>query len=192
MLIVFEGCSKVGKSTTIEHLRARLQAQGARPVALCHPGELDRMMRSWIQHARPPLDPVERLLVYGARLASNAAAARAALDADPRCVAMLDRYTVSLEVLSHDVDGAALGPVSQVAKIAGRELQPDLWVFLDAPFETHQARNGSEPKERYERFRAGFLRAFESISAPKVAIRTDRMDTESASARILERLRAQS
>ena len=156
MIVVFEGPSYAGKSSIREATGALLRQRNVPVAEICHGGTLGGSLRSLMMEREQVLDPIEKLLLYGARLASNTAEVQRALSLAPTSVVLLDRYVISLVVLAHHVLGLPRELVERVSRIASRDLSVDVTVFLDISHREHALRGGKLDRAVFEKYRGGF------------------------------------
>jgi len=142
LFLTFEGTEGSGKTTQLERLVARLEAEGYSVARTVEPGgtEIGRQIRRILLDAKNSgLDATAELLLYFASRAQNVAEViRPGLGAGRAVVC--DRFTDS--TLVYQGAGRNLGAetVMQLHAIACGELEPHITVYLDIDLETGLAR----------------------------------------------------
>ena len=177
MLIVFEGPSRSGKSTTMAAVAERLRSRNLRVRELIHPGVLDRELQPIALELAQVIDPLERLLLYATRTCSNAGVVQRALAEDADQILLLDRFLLSLMVLCHHVHGLPRDTVEIVSLLAGRDITVTATVFFDADYDEYIRRGGQLEPIIYDRFRAGFHEEFRCHDGPKHNLEFHRQET---------------
>lgn len=177
MLIAFEGPATSGKSTLIAAVERALRREGIQACdagVRSRPDGLDASLKELMCRGELVLDPVEELLLYGARLAART---RAAVDlAREGHLVLLDRHAVSLAVVAGHARGLDAGLVSRVIAAATRDVRADATIFLDVSEEQWRARGGPERHARsavsgvefFRATRSGFRDAYAAAPPPKL------------------------
>lgn len=151
----FEGLDGSGKTTQVERLRARREAEGHEVVTAREPGgtELGEQLRTLILHGDEMTPWTEALLYAAARAELVAQVIRPALarGAD----VLLDRYVDSSVVYQGIARGLGLAEVLQLNLLAVDGLLPDRTFVLAIGSEQSLERVGSKP-DRIERAGAAF------------------------------------
>ena len=169
-LISFEGSEGCGKSTQIQRLRARLEAQGREVMVLREPGgtAVGEHIRHLLQHEKEAANmmPETELLLFAASRAQivrekiQPALARGV-------VVMLDRFLDSTTVYQGIARGLPLDAVRAINSFAVGATMPQLTLVLDLASDAawariHQTgreldRMESQPIEFFEKVRQGYL-----------------------------------
>ena len=182
MLIAVEGPSTSGKGTLIAGLEAALAKHGievhdAFTRAMMLDGAEARL-KQLVATADFEIDPVEELLLYGARMAARM---RLALELDRASnVVLLDRHEVSLMVLAHHVRGLDAGIVEQIANVATRGANVGGTLYLDVGErgwierggEARYGRSQVSGMEFFAKTRRAFAARYETERRPKLWIDT--------------------
>jgi dTMP kinase len=138
LFITFEGVDGSGKSTQMRRLAGRLRAAGREVVETVEPGGTpvgNQIRRVLLDAANQEISPVTELLLYFASRAENLehrirpALARGA-------IVLSDRYTDSTMVYQGCARGLGEEVVRDLHRIACRNLDPDLTLWLDIDLET--------------------------------------------------------
>ena len=166
--ITFEGIEGVGKSTNIDRLGARIEANGYKVLKTREPGGTPtaELIRSVVLgHAEETIpDIAELLLMFASRSLLVENVIRPALIAGTWVVS--DRFVDASRAYQGGGRGVPIERVNLLADWVLGDLQPDLTILLDAPVETGLARTGkrgdpdrldSERSEFYERVRQAYL-----------------------------------
>jgi dTMP kinase len=166
--ITLEGMDGAGKTTHLEWLRGRLEAQGITLTVTREPGgtALGEALRGMLLDNHEPRQPeTEALLMFAARSEHIARVIAPALAAG-RWV-LCDRFTDATYAYQAGGSGMAWSRVAELERWVQGELQPDLTLYFDLAPEVGRARarQAREPDrfEReqqafYERVRAAYLR----------------------------------
>lgn len=170
-LISFEGSEGCGKSTQIQRLRARLEAQGREVMILREPGgtAVGEHIRHLLQHEKDDaanMTAETELLLFAASRAQivrekiQPALARGV-------VVMLDRFLDSTTVYQGIARGLPLDAVRAINAFAVGTTMPQLTLVLDLDSDAawtriHQTgreldRMESQPIEFFEKVRRGYL-----------------------------------
>jgi dTMP kinase len=150
MFVTFEGLDGSGKTTQVELLRARLEADGREVVVAREPGgtALGERLRELVLHGDEMTPWAELLLYVAARAELVAEVFRPALERGADV--LLDRY-VDCSVAYQGVGrGLGLEEVLEVNLLAVGGLLPDRTFVLAVDVETSLARVGSK-RDRIER-----------------------------------------
>jgi dTMP kinase len=155
VFVTFEGLDGSGKTTQVERLRARLEAEGREVVATREPGGtgLGEGIRQLVLHGHQMSPWAEALLFASARAEHVEEVIRPALErgADVLC----DRYVDSSLAYQGIARGLGLERVLEVNLDAVGGLLPDRTFLLALDSETASARVGDSP-DRIEREEPGF------------------------------------
>lgn len=138
LFITFEGTEGSGKTTQLERLIARLEAEGYGVTRTVEPGgtEIGRQIRRILLDSRNSgLDARAELLLYFASRAQNVAEVIRPALAEGRVV-VCDRFTDSTEVYQGAGRGLGRETVAMLHEVACGALQPDLTIYLDIDLET--------------------------------------------------------
>ncbi|WP_156909147.1 dTMP kinase [Alicyclobacillus pomorum] len=172
LFITFEGLDGAGKSTQIERLLHKFQAQGLRVVMTREPGgtEIGNALREILLDPKhTALSPRTEALLYAASRAQLLhQVIRPALERGD--VVLCDRYVDAS--LAYQGAGLGLGSeeVARLNRFATEDLKPNLTFLFDLPVQESQsrvlhARSGSAPDrierrdaEYFQRVRQEFLR----------------------------------
>jgi dTMP kinase len=155
MFVTFEGLDGSGKTTQVERLRARLEAEGREVVSTREPGgtPLGEGIRELVLHGHEMSPWAEALLFASARAEHVDEVIRPALErgADVLC----DRYVDSSLAYQGIARGLGLERVLEVNLDAVGGLMPDRTFVLALDSETASGRVGESP-DRIEREEPGF------------------------------------
>ena len=155
MFVTFEGLDGSGKTTQVERLRARLEAEGREVVSTREPGgtPLGEGIRELVLHGHEMTPWAEALLFASARAEHVEEVIRPALErgADVLC----DRYVDSSLAYQGIARGLGLERVLEVNLDAVGGLLPDRTFVLALDSETASGRIGESP-DRIEREEPGF------------------------------------
>ena len=155
MFVTFEGLDGSGKTTQVDRLRARLEAEGREVVATREPGgtPLGEGIRELVLHGHEMSPWAEALLFASARAEHVEEVIRPALErgADVLC----DRYVDSSLAYQGIARGLGLERVLEVNLDAVGGLMPDRTFLLALDSETASGRVGESP-DRIEREEPGF------------------------------------
>jgi dTMP kinase len=166
--ITLEGMDGAGKTTHLEWLRGRLEAQGIPLTVTREPGgtALGEALRGMLLDNHEPRQPeTEALLMFAARSEHIARVIAPALAAG-RWV-LCDRFTDATYAYQSGGSGMAWSRVAELERWVQGELQPDLTLYFDLAPEVGRARarqaRAPDRFEReqlafYERVRAAYLR----------------------------------
>ena len=161
MFVTFEGLDGSGKTTQVERLRDRLEAEGREVVATREPGgtPLGEGIRELVLHGHEMSPWAEALLFAAARAEHVEEVIRPALErgADVLC----DRYVDSSLAYQGLARGLGLERVLEVNLDAVGGLRPDRTFVLALDSETASARVGAAP-DRIEREDAQFRTSVEA------------------------------
>jgi dTMP kinase len=155
MFVTFEGLDGSGKTTQVELLRARLEADGREVVVAREPGgtPLGEELRALVLHGDEMTPWAEALLYAAARaeLVAEVVAPALARGAD----VILDRYLDSSVVYQGVGRGLGFTEVLELNLLAVGGLLPDRTFVLALDAATSAARIGGRP-DRIERAAASF------------------------------------
>jgi dTMP kinase len=155
VFVTFEGLDGSGKTTQVERLRTRLEAEGREVVATREPGgtPLGEGIRELVLHGHEMSPWAEALLFASARAEHVEEVIRPALErgADVLC----DRYVDSSLAYQGIARGLGLERVLEVNLDAVGGLMPDRTFVLALDSETASGRVGESP-DRIEREEPGF------------------------------------
>ena len=168
MFVTFEGLDGSGKTTQVELLRARLEADGREVVTAREPGgtDLGEQLRGLVLHGDEMTPWAEALLYAAARaeLVAEVVAPALARDAD----VILDRYLDSSVVYQGIGRGLGFDEVLELNLLAVGGLLPDRTFVLALDAATSGRRVGGRP-DRIERagesFHASVAAAYERLAA---------------------------
>jgi len=153
--LVLEGVEGAGKSTQAKLLSGWLKERGVAHLATREPGgtALGEAVRALVLDRTEVSLPVESelLLILAARAAFVRDVVRPALARGE--VVVSDRYDLSTLAYQGWGRGIELEVVRRLNEFATGGLRPDLYLFLDVPFEEGSARQGRQGKGR-DRFEA--------------------------------------
>lgn len=155
MFVTFEGLDGSGKTTQVELLRARLEADGREVVIAREPGgtELGEELRELLLHSGEMVAWAEALLYAAARaeLVAEIVVPALARDAD----VILDRYLDSSVAYQGVGRGLGFDEVLELNLLAVGGLLPDRTFVLALDAATSGSRVGGRP-DRIERAEASF------------------------------------
>ncbi len=201
-LISFEGSEGCGKSTQIQRLRARLEAQGREVMILREPGgtAVGEHIRHLLQHEKEAANMTAEteLLLFAASRAQivrekiQPALARGV-------VVMLDRFLDSTTVYQGIARGLPLAAVHAINAFAVGDTMPQLTLVLDLDSDTawariHQTgreldRMESQPIAFFEKVRRGYL-DLASQEPLRIAVIDASQSIDSVEAQIAKRVEA--
>ena len=152
MFVTFEGLDGSGKTTQVELLRARLEAQGREVVIAREPGgtELGEELRQLLLHSGEMVAWAEALLYAAARaeLVAEVVAPALARDAD----VILDRYLDSSVAYQGVARGLGFEEVLELNLLAVGGLLPDrTFVLVSRPGHLERADRRSARSDRARR-----------------------------------------
>jgi dTMP kinase len=155
MFVTFEGLDGSGKTTQLELLRARLEADGREVVTVREPGgtELGEALRRVVLEG-PDMEPWPEAAVFAAaraQLVAEVVRPALARGADVLC----DRYVDSSLAYQGIARGLGFEPVLELNMEAVGGLMPDRTFLLEVDPEAAAARVGDRP-DRIERESAAF------------------------------------
>lgn len=157
-LIVLEGIEGVGKSTQLQRLSRRLQAQGRAVTALREPGGTpagDEIRRLLLDPSSELHERTEALLFMASRAQLVADVIRPALDRGE--FVLLDRFFLSTYAYQIAGRGLPEEDVRRANALATDGLEPDLTLLLDLPSAAALDRAGRRSaQDRIERSGAEF------------------------------------
>lgn len=158
MFVTFEGLDGSGKTTQVELLRARLEADGREVVTAREPGgtALGERIRELVLHGDEMTPWAEALLYAAARAELVAEIVRPALERGADV--LLDRYLDSSVAYQGVGRGLGLDEVLDLNLLAVGGLLPDRTFVLAVDAGTSLGRVGSE-RDRIERAAGGFHEA---------------------------------
>ena len=151
--ITLEGTEGVGKSTNVEFVCASVRAAGLEVVSTREPGgtPLAEEIRGLLLQVRnePVASLAELLLVFAARSQHLAQTIEPALNAGRWVVC--DRFTDATYAYQGGGRGVSMETIATLENMVHGNLQPDLTLCLDAPFEAVAARISGRERDRFER-----------------------------------------
>lgn len=184
--ITFEGLDGAGKSTHISALKAEIEGRGIATLGTREPGgtPLAEKIRGLI--LGDPMDPLtETLLVFAARQSHLHEVIVPALSRGDWVVC--DRFTDASFAYQGGGRGVNVSNIKMLEHLVHGQLQPDLTILFDVPFEVARGRIGGtreldrferEAAEFHERVRQAYLRrAAESVGRIVVVDATRPPDT---------------
>lgn len=142
LFITFEGTEGSGKTTQLERLISKLEAEGYSVTRTVEPGgtEIGRQIRRILLDSKNAgLDATAELLLYFASRAQNVAEVIRPALAEGRAV-VCDRFTDSTEVYQGAGRGLGRETVQALHDVACGTLNPHLTIYLDIDLETGLAR----------------------------------------------------
>jgi dTMP kinase len=174
MFVTFEGLDGSGKTTQVDLLRARLEADGREVVTAREPGgtELGEQLRALVLHGDEMTPWAEALLYAAARaeLVAEVVAPALARDAD----VLLDRYLDSSVAYQGVGRGLGLDEVLELNLHAVGGLLPDRTFVLALDASSAGARVGGRP-DRIERAAASFHASVAAGYEQLAALHPDRV-----------------
>ncbi len=158
--ITVEGIEGVGKSTNIDVLVRRIEAEGHRVLTTREPGgtPLAEDIRDIVQHRgdEPIPEIAELLLIFAARSLNVNNVILPALEAGTWVVS--DRFTDSSRAYQGGGRGIPMETVDRIADWVHGDIWPDLTILLDAPVEIGMERAGKRSApDRFEQERHDFF-----------------------------------
>lgn len=157
--ITLEGTEGVGKSTNLEFVCETVRAAGIDVVRTREPGgtPLAEEIRTLLLKVRdePVANLAELLLVFAARSQHLARTIEPALEAGSWVVS--DRFTDATYAYQGGGRGVSDATIAALEKLVHGHLQPDLTLYLDAPFDVVEARISGRTRDRFERERQAFF-----------------------------------
>lgn len=166
--ITLEGSEGVGKTTNVEYVCELVRAAGFEVVQTREPGgtPLAEDIRGLLLAVRdePVVDLAELLLVFAARSQHVARVIEPALDAGAWVVS--ERFTDATYAYQGGGRGIACDTIVALETLVHGQLQPDLTLCLDAPFDAVAPRIRGRDKDRFEQERRAF---FERVRAAYLA-----------------------
>jgi dTMP kinase len=142
--ITVEGIEGVGKTTSVEFLRAAIERCGHRVLTGREPGGTpmaEQIRALLIEHGDEPLpDIAELLLMFAARALHVENVIRPALNAGTWVVC--DRFSDASRAYQGGGRGFPKADIDRLATWVHADLNPDLTILLDAPVELGLARAG--------------------------------------------------
>ena len=170
LTIAFEGIPGAGKSTAIEGVSAHFRAQEMAVHVIGHGGSLELKLKELILSQPIDMDPVERLFFYGCRLASKTHFAQSIAGSLENGILLFDRFTTSLNVMGHHVDGLPRHHVAHFTRAAARNFHPDALILFDVDDEGHRERCGTLAPGLLQKYRRGFHKEFAEFDGPRLLI----------------------
>jgi dTMP kinase len=171
LFISLEGMDASGKSTQLQLLVQRLEAESVPYVVNREPGgsPIGQQIRGiLLQPENTALSPVTELLLYFANRAQNVDQVIRPALADGKLV-LSDRYTDSTIAYQGAARGLGVDVVRQLHSIACRQTEPNLTFYVRVSPEVSAARLSSQAKDRLENEGAEFHRrvfdAYEALAA---------------------------
>lgn len=173
LFISFEGSEGCGKSTQIEALTARLQAEGHDVFQAREPGGtlLGEALRTILQHdeAGNGMLPEAELLLFAAARAQIVREKLLPAIAAGKIV-LCDRFIDSTTVYQGVARGLARADVAAVNQIATGGLSPDLTILIDLPAEVGLGRVRQRSQGKLDSMEQEDLGFFEAVREGYLAI----------------------
>lgn len=163
--ITLEGIEGVGKTTNLDFVRRRLEAQGVEVVVTREPGgtELAEKIRELL--LRPSDEPIaemtELLLIFAARAQHIARVILPALDQGKWVLS--DRFVDATFAYQGGGRRLSIALIEQLEAIVVNGLEPDLTLLLDLPVAEGMAR--AKARSALDRFEQEKLEFFELVRA---------------------------
>ena len=166
--ITLEGAEGVGKTTNVDFVCSTIAAAGIEVVRTREPGgtPLAEEIRALLLAVRdePVADIAELLLVFAARSQHLARIIEPALEAGSWVVG--DRFTDATYAYQGGGRCVDLETIGMLENLVHGHMQPDLTLYLDAPFDVVAARLAGRIMDRFEREGRPF---FERVRASYLA-----------------------
>lgn len=157
--ITLEGTEGVGKTTNLEFVCGTIRRAGIDAVRTREPGgtPLAEEIRSLLLEVReePVAAIAELLLVFAARAQHLARTIEPALEAGSWVVC--DRFTDATYAYQGGGRGVDEATIATLENLVHRNLQPDLTLVLDAPFDAIASRLSGRTRDRFEREERAFF-----------------------------------
>jgi dTMP kinase len=173
--ITFEGLDGAGKSTHIDAVKSAIETRGFATVGTREPGgtPLAEILRGLILAEQ--MDPLtETLLVFAARQNHLSEVIAPALDRGHWVVC--DRFTDASFAYQGGGRGVPNARIDALEQWVHADLQPDLTLLFDVPFEVAHGRIGSTRQlDRVEREAAEFLERVRRAYLQRAAAAVERI-----------------
>lgn len=182
--ITIEGGEGVGKTSSLEAIKALLKKRGVPIKVTREPGgtALGEKVRSWIldgDHGELSAE-VETLLMFAARAEHLDKVIRPAIEQGAWVVC--DRFTDATFAYQGGGRGANPGLLKMLAEHVQHGLVPDLTILLDAPVNVGLARIANRPHDHFEREAEAFFTRVRQTYLDRAANDPDRIRIVDASA----------
>ena len=161
ILISFEGIDGSGKTTQINLLKKKLEADGHDVYFFREPGgtELSEVIRGILLNPEIEINPVTEMLLFSSARSQLIAEKVKPLQ-DTNAIVILDRfYDSTVAYQGYGRKSVPLEQVHQLNTIASHGLVPDITFYLRIDLEVAEMRRSKFTKDRMERSGTDFYRA---------------------------------
>ncbi len=151
ILISFEGCEGVGKTTQVKSLKNNLLNSNYNVQIVYDPGTtlLGEYLRDWLKlENRPPSTPISDLLLFAAARTSLVTEIIQPALKQPDTIIIADRFIDSTIAYQSYGDGLSLKLVQEITRISCQNLIPSLTFILDSDPSISLSRIGSNKNEK--------------------------------------------
>ena len=132
ILISFEGCEGVGKTTQVKSLKNNLLNSNYNVQIVYDPGTtlLGEYLRNWLKlENRPPSTPISDLLLFAAARTSLVTEIIQPALRQPDTIIIADRFIDSTIAYQSYGDGLPLNLVQEITRISCQNLIPSILIF---------------------------------------------------------------
>lgn len=178
IVISFEGIDGSGKTTQINLLKNRLEADGYDVRLFREPGgtELSEVIRGLLLNPEMEIHPVTEILLFSSAR-SQLIAEKVLPLKDTNAIIILDRfYDSTVAYQGYGRASVALEQVHHINRIASHGIVPDITFYLRVDLETAEHRRSAFAKDRMENSGDDFFRkviyGFDELAASEPRFRT--------------------